>query len=189
MSTYPLMLFPSSPMKILFPSLLLFYETCLLSLWSPPFPSQFPCSRCGSFLSCQGADIAHLDSLPPYDLVIWSGSTDFFLSAKAAGASLPTAHFAKLRPPFHFWHAHFIQDFPLKLLPFRKLSPGLSSSSNNKYAISLLLPSDSRTVLSSIFPFTSNFLTDLEKTIFTFLQYYQATMGPRTLIAAKEQRG
>ena len=48
---------------------------CLLSPWSPPFPlhalALIPLSR-------QGAALAHLDSLPPHDLVLWTdGSVPF----------------------------------------------------------------------------------------------------------------
>ena len=56
----------------------------------PPFPPwnplsftvestlSFPCSRSDLPLSRQGAALAHLDSLPPYDLVIWTdGSVPF----------------------------------------------------------------------------------------------------------------
>ena len=53
---------------------------------------------------------------------------------------------------------------------------------------SLLLLSDSRSVLSSIFPFTSNSVADLAGTVFSLL-YYQATMGPRTLVFFRERRG
>ena len=40
--------------------------------------SPFPCSRSDLPLSCQGAPLAYLDSLPPHDLVLWSdGSAPF----------------------------------------------------------------------------------------------------------------
>ena len=43
---------------------------------SPPFPT--PCSRSALPLSRQGAALAHLDSLPPHDLVLWTdGSVPF----------------------------------------------------------------------------------------------------------------
>ena len=38
-----------------------------------------------------------------------------------------------------------------------------------------------QTVLSSVFPFTSNPLAHLEGTVFSLLLYYQAKMGPQTL--------
>ena len=49
------------------------------------------CSRSDPPHSCQDAALAHLDSLPPHDLVLWTdGSVPFFL-ARAALAYLPTA--------------------------------------------------------------------------------------------------
>ena len=71
-----------------------------------------------------------------------------FLLAKAALTSVPTAHFAALTPLFRFRQAQFVQIFPLKLAPFCKLFAGLGSSS--KSAISLLLLSDSRSVLATL---------------------------------------
>ena len=43
-------------------------------------------------------------------------------------------------------------------------------------------------VLSSIFPFTLIFLANLAGTVFSLLLFYQATMGPRTLVSTGEQR-
>ena len=71
MSTHSLMLPSTSPREAL--------------LACPPFPPwnllsftvkatlSFPCSR--SILSCQGAALAHLDFIPPYDLVLWTDSS------------------------------------------------------------------------------------------------------------------
>ena len=42
---------------------------CLRSLWSPPFPLHAPADL---LFSRQGAALAHLDSLPPHDLVLWT---------------------------------------------------------------------------------------------------------------------
>ena len=50
--------------------------TCLRSRWSPPFPLH--ALALISSLSRQGAALAHLDSLPPHDLVLWTdGSVPF----------------------------------------------------------------------------------------------------------------
>ena len=53
---------------------------------------------------------------------------------------------------------------------------------------SLLLLSDARSVLSSIFPVISNSVADLAGTVFSLLLFYQATMGPRTLVSPGERR-
>ena len=53
--------------------------------------------------------------------------------------SLPTANFVPLRPLSPFSHAQYVQDYPLKPVPFCKLFAGLGST--NKSAISLIFTS------------------------------------------------
>ena len=124
--------------------------------------------------------------------MIWnSGLTALFLFlfllARAALAYLPTALSVALRPLFPFQQAQYVQVFPLKPASFCKLFAGLGST--NKSVTSLLLLSDSRSVLSSIFPFTSNSLADLAGTAFSLLLFQQATMGPQALVSPGERRG
>ena len=83
--------------------------------------------------------------------MIWySGRTALFLFllARAALAYLPTALSVALKPLFPFRQAQYIQVFPLKPAPFCTLFAGLGST--NKSAISLLLLSDSRSVLATL---------------------------------------
>ena len=113
-------------------------------------------------------------------LIIWySGQTALFLFllAKTAPAYLPTAFSVAPRSLFSFRQAQFVQVFLLKPAPFCVLFAGLGSTI--KCATSLLLLSDSRSVLSSIFPSTTNFVADLAETAFSLNLFYQATMGPR----------
>ena len=151
----------------------------------PPFPPwnlpsftvestlSSPCSRSDPPLIRQGAVLAHLDSL---SITIWCfGLTVLFLFLLAKAA---------LRPLFPFQQAQYVQIFPLKPAPFCKLFAGLGSTI--KSATSLFLQYDSRSVLSSIFPFTS---ISLAGTVFSLLLFYQATMGPRTLVSPGKQRG
>ena len=70
------------------------------------------------------------------------------LLARAAPAYLPTALSVALRPLFPFRQAQYVQVFPLKPAPFCTLFAGLGST--NKSAISLLLLSDSRSVLATL---------------------------------------
>ena len=51
-----------------------------------------------------------------------------------------------------------------------------------------LLLSDSRSVLSSIFPLISNSVADLAGTVLSLLLFYQATINPRTLVSSGERR-
>ena len=119
---------------------------CLISLWSPTFlihaPSLFPLSL---------AKVGLSPTLTLSSLIIWySGltTTFLFLLAKKAPAYLPTALSVALRPPFSFQQAQYVQVFPLKPAPFFTLFAGLGST--NKSASSLLLLSDSRSVLATL---------------------------------------
>ena len=129
--------------------LLVLERLFLLALPSFTVESTFstPCSRSDPPLSRQGSALAHLDSLLPHDLALWTDGSVLF--AKAALPYLPTAFSTALRPLFPFQQAQYVQVFPLKPAPFCTLFAGLDST--NKSATSLL-PSDSRSVLSSIFP-------------------------------------
>ena len=93
------------------------------------------CSRSDSPLSCQSAALAHLDSLPLHDLVLWiEGSVPFGKggSGVLANCSLSVA----LWPLFPFRQAQYAQVFPLKPAPFCTLFAGLGS--NIKSAFFLL---------------------------------------------------
>ena len=70
-----------------------------------------PCSRSDLPLSRQGAALAHLDSLPPHDLVLWTDGSAPFLFGKGARAFLPTALPVALRPLFPFRQAQYAQVF------------------------------------------------------------------------------
>ena len=71
-----------------------------------------------------------------------------FLLARTAPAFLPTALSVALRPLFPFRQAQYVQVFPMKSATFCTLFAGLGST--NKSATSLLLLSDSRSVLASL---------------------------------------
>ena len=107
------------------------------------------CSRSDPSLSRQSAAFAHLDCLP---LMIWCfGLTALFLFllVREAAKFLPTALSVALRPLFLFRQAQYAQVFPLKPAPFCTLFAGLSST--NKSVSSLLLLSDSRSVLATLY--------------------------------------
>ena len=75
-STHPLML-PSTCSREALPACPPFPPWNLLSFTVESILSS-PCSRSDPHLSCQGAALAHLDSLPPHDLVLWTdGSVPF----------------------------------------------------------------------------------------------------------------
>ena len=184
-STHPLML-PSTCSR----EALLACQPC--SPWNlPSFTVEStlstPCSRSDPPHSRQGAALAHLDSLPPHDLVLWTdGSVPFLFGKGGSGVLANCSLSVALRPLVPFRQAQYAQVFPLKPAPFCTLFVGLGST--NKSAISLLLLSDYRSVLSSIFPLISNFVADMAGTVFSLL-FYQTTMGPRTLISTGKRRG
>ena len=139
---------------------LMFPSTCSREalLVCPPFPPwNLPsftvestlfttCSCSDPPLFRQGAALAHLDSLSPHDLVLWTDFLFLFLLARAAPAFLPTAFCVALRPLFPFRQAQFAPVFPLKPAPFCTLFAGLGNT--NKSAISLLFSSYLTLVLS-----------------------------------------
>ena len=91
-------------------------------------------------------------------LMIWySGQTALFLLAREAPALLPTAISVALRPLFPFRHAQYAPVFPLKPAPFCALFAGLGNTM--EYAVSLLLLSDSRSVLATLSSPPSFFLS------------------------------
>ena len=145
-SAHPLMLPSTSPREALF-------ACSPFPSWNPPLFTvestlSFPCSHSDPPLSCQGAALTHLDSLP---LMFWYSEQTglfLFLLARADPAYLPTALSVALRPLFPFQQAHYAQVFRLKPAPFCMLSAGLGST--NKSATSLLLLSDSRSVLATL---------------------------------------
>ena len=112
----------------------------------PCFSSDPPLS-----LSRQGAALAHLDSLP---LMIWcSGQTALFLFllARAAPAFLPSALSVALKPLFPFRQAQYVQVFSAEACAI--LHALCWSRQHHKvcHFSSLLLLSDSRSVLTTLF--------------------------------------
>ena len=114
-----------------------------------------------------------------------------FLLAKAAPAFLPTAVSVALRPLFPFRQAQYVQVFPLKSAPFRTLFAGLGST--NKSAISLLFSYYLTLILSSPscpllhLSFYLKLCGKSGRNCLLSLLFYQATMGPRTLISPGER--
>ena len=127
-------------------------------------------------------------------LITWySGQTVLFLFllARAAPASLPTAHSVALRPLFPFRQAHFVQVFPLKPAPFCTLFAGLGNTI--KSAIFLLFFSCLTLVLSSP-PCPLLHLSCYLKLCSRSGRncpfsppFHQTTMGPRTLVSPGER--
>ena len=106
-----------------------------------------PCTRSDPPFSRQGAALAHLDFLPPHDLVLWTDALFLFFLAKAAPAFLLTAFSVVVTLLFPFRQAQCAQVFPMKRAPFCTLFAGLGNT--DKSATFLLFSSYLTFVLSS----------------------------------------
>ena len=133
----------------------------------PPFPRwNLPSFTMESTLSssCSRSDplsLAMVQLSPTMTLspfVIWYSEQTallLFLLAKASPACFPTALSMALKPLFPSQQPQYVQVFPLKPAPCCTLFAGLGST--NKSATSLLLLSDSRSVLATL-PYPPSFL-------------------------------
>ena len=108
--------------------------TFLRSAWSPPFPCHAPTLI---LLYRQGVAIAHLDSLPPHDLVLWTDGS--FPFGKGGFGVLANRSLRGTEATLFFQQAQYAQVFPLK--PLCKLFAGLGNT--NKSANFLLCDSRS----------------------------------------------
>ena len=109
--------------------------------------SFFPMLQLRSTLSCQGAALAHLDSIPPYDLVLWTDSSVPFPFDNGGSSVLANCSLCGTEATLFFQQAQYAQVFLLKLAPFCTLFAGLGSI--NKSAIFFLFSSYLIPVLSS----------------------------------------
>ena len=101
-----------------------------------------PCSRSDPPHSRQGAALAHLDSLPPHDLVLWTDGSVPFPFGKGGSGVLANCSLCGTEAP-----AQYVPVFPLKPAPFCTLFAGLGNTI--KSAIFLLFFSCLTLVLSS----------------------------------------
>ena len=107
-----------------------------------------PCSRSDPPPSRQGAAVAHLDSLPLHDLVLWTDGSVPFPFGKGGSCVLANCSLSvALRPLFPFRQAQYAPVFPLKPAPFCTLIAGLGSTI--KSAVFLLFSYCLTLVLSS----------------------------------------
>ena len=104
------------------------------------------CSRSDPPHSRQGAALAHLESLPPHDLVLWTDGSVPFPFGKGGSGVLANCSLCGTEPtPIR--QAQYVPVFPLKPAPFCTLFAGLGNTI--KSAIFLLFFSCLTLVLSS----------------------------------------
>ena len=186
-STYPLMLPSTSPWEAL--------------LACPPFPAWnlpsftvestlfFPCSRSDSLHSRQGAALAHLDSLPPHDLLLWTDGSVPFLFGKGGSGVLANCSLCGTEAALSFSAGPVCSSFSAEACAILHALCWSRQHQQVCHFSSLILLSDSRSVLSPIFLLISNYVADLAGTVFSLLLFYQTTMGPRTLVSPGERHG
>ena len=123
--------------------------TCLLSLWSPPFPLH---ALVLIFLFLVKMRLSFTLTPSPHDLVLWTDRSVYFPFSKdgsgvLANCSLSLSLSVALRPLFPFQQAQYAQVSLLKPAP--SCTPFAGLASTDKSTSSLLL-SDSRSVLITL---------------------------------------
>ena len=134
------MLSPTSLTKALF-ACLLFPPGNL-----PFFPVEFilftPCFRSYPLLPCQGAALAHLDSLPHHDLMVWTDGSVYFLFGKVGYGVLANSSLFGADPVYSSFSAEACAILPA-LRWYRQ-------HQQDRHFSSLFLLSDSRSVLATL---------------------------------------
>ena len=147
------------------------------------------CSRSEFSLSHQGAALAHLDSLPPHDLVLWTDGSVPFSFGKDGSGVLANSSLCGTEATLFFSTGPVCSSFSAEACAILHALCWSRQHQQVCHYSSLLLLSDSRSVLSSMFPLISNSVADLAGTVFSLLLFYQTTMGPRTFVSPGERRG
>ena len=106
-----------------------------------------PCSRSDPLHSHQSAALAHLDSLPPHDLVLWTDGSVPFPFGKGGFGVLANCSLCGTEATLSVSAGPVCSSFPLKPAPFCTLFAGLGNTI--KSAIFLLFFSCLTLVLSS----------------------------------------
>ena len=136
-----------------------------------------------------GAALAHLDFLSPHDLVLWTDGFVPFPFGKGGSGVLANCSLCGAEATLSFSVGPVCSSFFGEACVILHALCWSRQHQQVCHFSSLLPLFDSRSVLSSIFPLISNSVADLAGTLFSLLLFYQATMGPRTLVSPEERRG
>ena len=143
------------------------------------------CSRFDPPLSRQNAALAHLDSLPTQDLVLWKKGSVPSIFGKGGFGVLFNCSLCGTEATDYFSAGLVYSSFSAEACTILQ---ALCWSRQQQQASHFSSFPDSRQlVFSSVF-FTSISLTDLAGTIFSLLLFYQVTMGPRTRFSQETTR-
>ena len=122
---------------------------CLPSRWSPPFPLH--ALALIPLLSHQGAALTHIDSLLPYDLVLWTDGSVPFPFGKGSCGVLANCYLCGTEATLSFSADPVCSSFSAEACAILHAFSGLGNT--NKSAIFLLFSFCLTLVLSSPPPF------------------------------------
>ena len=150
------------------------------SPWSPSFPlhalALIPLS-----LFRQGAPLAHLDSLPPHDLVLWTDGSVPFPFGKGESGVLANCSLCGTEATLSYSAGPVCLSISAEACAILHALCWSRQHQQVCHFSSLVLLSDSfcphHPVLSSIFPVILNSVADLAGTVFSLL-FYQTTKVP-----------
>ena len=160
------------------------------SPWNPPSfivksTLSHSCSRSDLPLSCQDAALAHLDSLPPHNLVLWTDGSVSFLFGKGGSGVLANCSLCDTEATLSFSAGPVYSSVSAQPCAILHVLCWSRQHHQVCHFSSLLLLSNSR----SVYPILSSIsLADLAGTVFSRLLFYQTKMGPRTLVSPEERR-
>ena len=129
-----------------------------------------PCSRSDPPHSCQGAALAHLDSLPPHDLVLWTDGSVPFPFGKGGSGVLANCSLCGTEATLSFSAGPVCSSFSAEACA---IMHALCWSRQHHKVCHFssppvwLLFCPRHPVLSSIFPLISNSVADLAGTVFS----------------------
>ena len=109
-----------------------------------------PCSRSNPPLSRQGAALAHLDSLPPHDLVLWTDGSVPFLFGKGGSGVLGICFLCGTEATLSFSAGPVCSSFSAKACAILHALCWSRQHQQVCHFSSLLLLSDSRVVLATL---------------------------------------
>ena len=189
-STHPLML-PSTSSR----EALLAFPPWNLPSFTVESTLSTPCSRSDPPLSRQGAVLAHLDSLPSHDLLLWTDGSTPFPFGKGGSGVLANCSLCGTEATLSFLAGPVCSSFSAEACT---ILHALCWSRQHQQACHfsfLLLLSDSRSVLvthilSSIFPFISNSIWQIWQELSSLSSCsIRLQWVPQTLVSPGERRG
>ena len=147
-STHPLMLHSTSSREALLAFLP--FPSWNLSSFTVESTLSSPCSRSDPPLSRQGADLAHLDSVPPHDLLLWTDGSVPFPFGKGGSGVLAICSLCGTEATLSFLAGPVCSSFSAEACAILHALCWSRQHQQVCHFSSLLLLSDSRSVLTTL---------------------------------------